>query len=245
MSVLSNASTDEQKRRELFSQNARTTPIPDNELWTNLGLFINRQALSRILYLHDLYKMILDVHGVVMEFGVRWGQSIALFQSFRGIYEPFNYSRKIIGFDTFSGFPKVDPKDGAQVTQGDYSVHENYEEYLEQLLKLHELDSPISHIPKFELVKGDVLETLDIYLKNNPETIIAMAYFDLDLYKPTKECLIKIQDRLTKGSIIAFDELCCHDLPGETIALKETYGLSRYPLKRSPFNPFCAYTVVS
>ena len=30
----------------------------------------------------------------------------------RGIYEPFNRHRKIIGFDTFTGFPSINIKDG-------------------------------------------------------------------------------------------------------------------------------------
>lgn len=42
-----------------------------------------------------------------MEFGVRWGQNLALFESFRGIYEPYNYNRKIVGFDelNYNKFP--------------------------------------------------------------------------------------------------------------------------------------------
>ena len=39
-----------------------------------------------------------------MEFGVRWGQNLITLNNLRGIYEPFNHSRKIIGFDTFEGF---------------------------------------------------------------------------------------------------------------------------------------------
>jgi hypothetical protein len=69
-----------------------------------------------------------------MEFGVRWGQNLALMHALRGIYEPFNYNRKIIGFDTFGGFPSVDAKDGERVKAGDYGVTENYQEYLTQIL---------------------------------------------------------------------------------------------------------------
>ena len=47
-----------------------------------------------------------------MEFGVRWGRNMSLYTSLRHIYEPYNSSREIIGFDTFEGFPSVDPKDG-------------------------------------------------------------------------------------------------------------------------------------
>ena len=45
-----------------------------------------------------MYKKIICHHGVIMEFGVRWGPITNLFQSLRGIYEPFNKHRKVIGF---------------------------------------------------------------------------------------------------------------------------------------------------
>src|SRR5687768_7533069 len=91
-------SDTERNRRVQMAQWMRNSPIPDTEIWSHMGLYLNRQELSRIFYIHDLYKMILDVQGVVMEFGVRWGQQMALYASFRGMYEPFNYTRKIIGF---------------------------------------------------------------------------------------------------------------------------------------------------
>jgi hypothetical protein len=34
----------------------------------------------------------------------------------------------------------------------------------------------------------------------------ALAYFDLDLYEPTRAVLEQIRPYLTKGSIVAFDE---------------------------------------
>ena len=79
----------------------------------NLPLFIKRQDLTQILFINELYQKALEVHGVVMEFGVRWGKNLALMQSLRGIYEPFNHNRRIIGFDTFEGFLDVSANDGA------------------------------------------------------------------------------------------------------------------------------------
>ena len=62
-----------------------------------------------------------------MEFGVRWGQNLVTLSNLRGIYEPFNYSRKIIGFDTFEGFPSVHEKDGTHqsIEKGAFNVTEN------------------------------------------------------------------------------------------------------------------------
>ena len=79
------------------------------------------------------------------------------------------------------------------------------------------------------------------YLKRNPETIVSLAYFDLDLYKPTKECLDVIKSRLVKGSVIGFDELNDPDSPGETLALMETLGLNNIKLKRFKFSSRVSY----
>lgn len=230
--------------RSDFLQLFKQAPIPDSELLANLGLYLSRQTLSRILFMHDLYQKIIGVHGVVMEFGVRWGQNLALYESFRGIYEPYNYNRKIVGFDTFSGFPEVHDKDGTRVAVGDYSVTDQYESYLEQVLDYHESESPIAHKKKYELVKGDATQTIGKYLEAHPETIVAFAYFDFDIYLPTKKCLEAVMARVTKGSILAFDELNCPELPGETRAVQEVLGLNRYAIRRSPFNPLCSYIVI-
>ena|ERR1700754_1026828 len=241
--VLSGSNETESQRRKEFVGMLKSSPIPDQELLFNLGLYLNRQTLSRILFMHELYQKMLPVHGVIMEFGVRWGQNLSLFESFRGIYEPFNYNRKIIGFDTFSGFPEIDPKDGQKVSIGDYGVSKDYEDYLETVLEYHESEAPISHKKKFELIKGDATQTIGNYLEQHPETVIAFAYFDFDIYLPTVKCLKAIKPHLTKGSILAFDELNCPEFPGETIAFNEVLGVNNYAIRRDPKNPLCSYII--
>ena len=224
----------------------RNSPIPERELLSNLALFTNRQTLARILFLHDLYRRILTVHGVVMEFGVRWGRNLALFESLRGMYEPFNYTRKIIGFDTFAGFPGVGKEDrmSDKVLAGGYAVTENYETFLDAVLTCHEEESPISHLRKYELIKGDATVEVDRYLQANPQTIIAFAWFDMDLYAPTKQVLETIRPYLTRGSVLGFDELNHVDFPGETQAVRDVLGLDRYRIERSPLTPSQAFMVI-
>lgn len=234
----------ETDRKQLLVDRLRTSRIPDAELLDNIGLYLTRQTLSRINFMQKLYQMIVPVHGVIMEFGVRWGQNMALFSTLRGIHEPFNYNRKIIGFDTFDGFPSVAPQDGGGVQPGDYGVVGNWSEELEGILDFHTQNAPISHKKKHELVKGDATMTLPGYLKKHPETIVALAYFDFDIYKPTHDCLEAILPYLTKGSVLAFDELNTPQFPGETIAVREVLGLSRYAIKRDPSNPLTSYLVI-
>lgn len=244
--IVNQSSERERRLRESFKVLFNQCPIPEKEMLANLGLFLNRQALSRILFMHKLYKRILHVPGIVVEFGVRWGQNLALFNNFRGIYEPYNYTRKVVGFDTFEGFPVTTPEDGNAdaISVGAYSVVANYEDFLEKVLAYHEQESPLPHLLKHELVRGDASVTVERYLKDNPETIIALAYFDFDIFEPTAKCLEAIRGHLVKGSVIGFDELNCHYFPGETLALKKIFGLDKYRLIRSPENPFPSFLVI-
>ncbi len=241
-----NASEREVSIRRKMIEYFKECPIPDNEILLNLPLFISRQNLSHVLFINELYGHIIGVHGVIMEFGVRWGRNLAIYESLRGIYEPFNHNRKIVGFDTFAGFPAVDPKDGQAdiIGVGAYGVTEDYFAYLSNILDYHEQESPISHLKKYELVKGDAVASISSYLADKPETIISLAYFDFDIYEPTKACLRAIKDHLTKGSVIGFDELNNRDYPGETLAVKEVLGLSAYPIRHSRFSPTQSYIVI-
>ena len=232
--------------RAAFRQLVETLPMTTAERLDNPGLFISRQTWGRFLFMQEIYSRIVGVHGVVMEFGVRWGQNLALFANFRGLYEPYNHNRRIVGFDTFSGFPGVDAKDGDHpaARANEYSVAAGHEAILDALLAYHESESPIPHIKKFELVKGDVIETLPAYLERHPETIVALAYFDLDIYAPTKACLERIRPHLVKGSVLAFDELNHAPWPGETLAVAEVLGLPNLRLQRLPYAPTPSFVVV-
>ncbi len=207
----------------------------------HFSVFMKRQVISRILYQDYLYQKILPVPGLILEFGVHWGATIATLMNLRGIYEPYNHSRTICGFDTFGGFPNVSEEDGGFSSAGDYSTSEGYEEELDRILSIHESFSPISQIKKFELIKGDVAETLPVFLRENPHAIVAMAIFDMDIYAPTKAALELIQPRLTKGSLLVFDELNCRHFPGETQAVDEIIGLNNLRLQRVPNQPYCAF----
>jgi len=197
--------------------------------------------------MNHIYQQIVDVHGVVIEFGTRWGQNISLFAALRGIYEPFNRHRKIIGFDTFTGFPSITQHDNREcsiIREGALACTDNYPEYLEKVMEYQEQDNPLSHIRKFEIRVGDATVGIDKYLKEYPETIVALAFFDFDIYEPTKKCLEAIRSHLVKGSILAFDELSDHDSPGETIALKEVFGLNNIKLRRYRYTSRVSYFVL-
>lgn len=222
------------------------SPIPADQKLGNLGLFLVRPTLGRMLFMHKLYMKTLQTHGVIMEFGVRWGQNLGLFSSLISVYEPYNLTRKIIGFDTFEGFVSVGKEDGksAEAKVGALAVTEMYEKQLDAILEAKQHLMPRSHCRRHELVKGDVLETLPKYLSDHPETVISLAFFDLDLYEPTKKCLELIRPYLAKNSIVGFDQLAWESFPGETQALREAWGINNFEIQREIESPQQCYIVM-
>ncbi len=237
------SSKEEIEIRNEFLECFKNSPIPDDQILPNLGLFLNSKTLARINFMQYIYKKIIDIQGAVFDFGTRWGQNMAIFSSCRGMYEPFNRHRKIIGFDTFSGFPSISKQDGKAdlMKKGNIKVTENYEKYLDKIMMFHEKDNPLSHIKRYEIIKGDAILTVKKYLEDNPQTIIALVYFDFDIYEPTKKCLELIKPYLCKGSILGFDELNDKDSPGETVALREVFNINDIKIKRLSNVSRCSY----
>jgi hypothetical protein len=224
----------------------KDSPLPDDELLPNLGLYLSSKNLSRLLFFHEIYKKIVDTHGVIMEFGVRWGQNLSTLAALRGIFEPFNRHRKIVGFDTFAGFIGMAEEDGklCKTVDGSFSVAEGYVDYLGKILSIQEALNPINHLTKYELVKGNAMETIPEYLERHPETLVSLAIFDFDIYKPTKAALEAIKPHLFKGSVLVFDELCDDIFPGETIAVREVLGIQNLRIQRMPMTARVSYAVI-
>lgn len=239
------APTQENARETLYEL-FRERPMPDPELLINVGLYTRSSVLAKLLFLDELYRQILPLPGVVMVFGTWWGQDVAVLHNLRAVYEPYNMLRKVIGFDTFQGYPGLSDQDRPSNTikQGAYHVGDNYLDYFKALMDYHTRENAMGHIQKYELVAGDVTQTLEAYLKEHPETLVSMAYLDLALYEPTKCVLELLTPRMVKGAILAMDELNSSEYPGETQAFREVIGLRDHPTYRSKYLPDRSYTVI-
>ena len=94
--------------------------------------------------------MLVDVPGIIMEFGVWYGQNISVFENLRAIYEPFNQNRRIVGFDTFSGYASASARERqSDVIAGDgYALPADYPDYLRAVVAYHERNNVLGHIAK-------------------------------------------------------------------------------------------------
>lgn len=234
--IVPHESDQERDSRERLTKLLVETPIPPVYLIDNLPVYLRRHQLADLLSMDALYRMLPEVPGIIMEFGVLHGRHLAALTALRSIYEPYNSLRRIVGFDTFTGFPDVDDVDrvSTSAVPGRFAVPEGEVEHLREVLAAHEVSEPFGHTQRSFVIDGDARETVPKYLSENPETIIALAYFDLDLYEPTRELLQVITPYLTKGSVLAFDELAHPKWPGESVALRELFGLAHAPLRQLP-----------
>ncbi len=234
------------EQMELYFSEAQGTI---NDKLDNFSKFVSRQTLSTFLFKWDVFKQVLEVQGSIVECGVRFGGGLFSFAQFSAILEPVNYQRKIIGFDTFEGFPEITPEDLAteEVSQhahvGAFRIP-SIQEDLAQAIRLFDMNRMIGQVPKIELVAGDINDTLPAYLAQNPHTIVSLLYLDLDLYKPTKIAIEQLLPRMSKGAVIAFDEVNSAEWPGETTALLEGLSLNALRLRRVPFDSLRCYAVL-
>jgi hypothetical protein len=233
-------SINDDNLRDLFKQ---FFPV-DTPQWNHhLQAYLKRHNVMRILYFNEIYQNILTIPGDILDFGVHYGASSALLLNLRGIYEPYNVSRNIHSFDTFEGFVGVSNYDG-ESEEGSYKVNEDFEQTFKTLMSLHESFSPISHLKRHSITKGDARKTVIDWKKQNPGTLVALLHLDMDLYEPTKAVLSILKDRFFSGTVIVLDELSAKFFPGEMKALSEEFNLNDLKIRRSQFQPYSAYVIV-
>lgn len=212
----------------------------------NFTKYVPRQVLTTFISKYEIFKRVLNIQGSIVECGVLLGGGLMTFAQLSAILEPLNFNRKIIGFDTFSGFTGLYEEDKTGKSEfahkGGFCI-DSYDD-LTKCVELYDANRPLGHMSKISLVKGDVKTTIPNYLECNPQTVVSLLYLDMDVFEPTKVALEHIAPRIPKGGIIAFDELNEERWPGETIAVAQTIGIRNLRIERLTFDPSISFAVV-
>jgi len=233
---------------EAFCEAFDTSRVPLAQRLQNFPRHVRRQDIARFLTKYEIFKLALPANGSVVECGVFAGGGLVSWAHFSSILEPYNHTRRVIGFDTFTGFPEVHHKDTAAGTSDHlhkhaFNIHSTIADEIAALGALHDRNRPLGHIPKVELVAGDACKTIPRYVKDHPQLLISLLYLDFDIYAPTKAALKHLYPRIVKGGVVAFDELNCAEFPGETSALLESFDLQSIELRRFPLDPHISYFI--
>ncbi|MDD2620318.1 MAG: macrocin O-methyltransferase [Syntrophomonadaceae bacterium] len=216
------------------------------EKLVNPSLFMRRQELSYLLADYEIFKLVQNIKGSVFYFGVYHGAGFMTFANLAAALEPYNHTREIIGFDTFTGYPSITQEDkthGKQfqtLTEGGF--YSDSLELLNNIIYLYDRNRPLNHINKTSLIKGDLCITLPEYLEKNQHTLVSLVVLTVNLYEPTKTALSLLWPRIPKGGVIVIHSLNEEYYPGATKALLEVVGAD-YSIQTYPFAPNLAYVV--
>jgi Macrocin-O-methyltransferase (TylF) len=235
-------------RREL-AEYWRDSPGTPAAKLQNFPKYVSREDITKFVARNELFKRQLRVQGSIVDLGVARGASLFTWLHLSSVYEPVNYTRRIIGFDTFAGIPRLHDRDHGEHASGDvrtggFSVEPQMRKDIERAAEIHALTRYLPHISKVELVEGDVEETLPQYIQSNPHLMVSLLNIDTDVYRPAKTALETLRPRMPKGAVIIFDELASPLFPGETVAVADVLGLNNCRIQRFEFAPALSYMIV-
>lgn len=199
------------------------------EYENNFYLSSDVTRISKLLAHYELFKMIKDIPGEIVECGVFKGASFCRFATFREIFGNV-FSKKIIGFDTFGKFPDAKYMDDINALKDQTSTDGNYS------IKKEQLENALEHkgINKnIELVKGDITKTIPEYVLTHPELKISLLNLDVDIYEPSVTILESLFPRISKGGILILDDY--GTFPGETKAVDDYFEDKNIIIKKFSF----------
>ncbi len=209
------------------------------DILENFMLFYRRVNFAKLLSHMEIFQHVRDIPGSVVECGVFKGASLLTFSKMLDIYCPGDTLKKVIGFDTFCGFPELSPQDGQEnerfgVMKGGWNAGDVLP-LLEQTIQLAQEDSMIPRFKRVELVKGDACKTIPEYVKANPGLRISLLHLDMDIYAPTLAALEHLYPLVVSGGVVLLDEYAMAGFPGESAAFDAYFKGRRPRLRKFPF----------
>lgn len=226
-----------------------SAPDPTSVKFDNFEKYVRRQSLSRFLARYELFKLQMTVKGCIIECGVHHGGGLMAWAKLSSALEPYSLDRRVFGFDTFEGFPSISEKDTSGATNehlrvGGFDTQLDTYAELQQLIREYDGNRFLNQFEKVSLIKGDVAETIPKFIADEPSLLISLLFLDFDLYAPTRVALESFLPRMPRGSILAFDEINNRWWPGETQAMLECLDITKYEIRRFPFDPNISYIVI-
>ena len=174
--------------------------------------------INRLIYFRQLFEMVKDVEGDVVECGVAWGKSLAILGL---LVKHGDTPRNIWGFDSFEGLPHPTHEDSPESSR--YAKKGMFGEATERAaltnLRAVGLDDEFLQ-SRITLVKGWFSETLPSY----GGSTIALLHIDADLYESYKTTLENLWPKVAIGGIVAFDDYHLPMFPGAKKAVDEFFA---------------------
>lgn len=195
---------------DIYNYNQLNITTDINATKFNEFIFSNDlKLLGKLLHRHLFFTQTKDLPGDIVEIGVFKGSGVCTFSKFIDIFCP-NSHKKVIGFDLFN--------ENNEEVLNKYSINDKnkmmkvYSRVNNDDLSLNSVNERLcnSGSHKYMLIKGDVEESIPLFIEENPGLKISILYIDVDLEQPTYISLKYLWDKIVPGGIIVFDEYQYH-----------------------------------
>jgi hypothetical protein len=202
--------------------------VTRREVCRNFPIYARRIFLKRFLAHYEMFQMVKDLPGDIVELGVYRGLSLLSWANFLEIRNMGDRSKQVIGFDHWRGFTKFHEKDGApdprvNKVEGGYDSS-GFQAILLDAIKIFDEDRFIPYKPRIVLVDGDIQQTVPRYCKEKSGLRICLLHVDCDMYIPTKVALEHLWPRVVKGGVVVFDDYGIRPWEGESTAVDEYFA---------------------
>jgi hypothetical protein len=207
----------------------------------NFAIYARRTTLKRFLAHYEMFRLTIDLPGDIVELGVFRGASLMTWANLLEIRNMGDRQKQVFGFDNWSGFKELHPKDGKEDRRvdkiGGGFDGSAYEAALEDAIRIFDSDRFIPHKPRVKLVKGDIEQTLPRFVRDNPGLRLSLVHFDCDVYAPTRVALEQLWPLVVPGGIAVFDEYGIRPWEGESRAVDEYFQGKPIELRKLDWSP--------
>jgi hypothetical protein len=206
--------------------------ITFTDMLLNYPAFIRRREMTRLLADYDLFRLIQDLPGSIVELGVFLGAGLFTWAKLLETFAPGDRSRKVYGFESGSGYGDFAPEDGDPKPWianmiGPKIVPDGY---LDKMVRLTNLDNLLPGVERCRVISGDILETVQAFADNNQGTRLSMIFMDVNLYRPTLAGFRALYPLLVPRGVVAMNGYGSPPWLGETAAFERYFKEIGEPL---------------
>jgi hypothetical protein len=168
---------------------------------------------------YELFKHVIDLPGDIVEGGVFKGAGLLYWAKLIQVFNPLS-RRRVVGFDTFAGYPKSTSHEYDRVKGAEFLKASNYEGASPEAIMA--IAREVGLESRVEIIKGDAGTTMEQYVQKNPGFRVALMNLDFDTYDPTAAALKHFYPLVIPNGVIVFDEYAAREW-GESNAVDEYF----------------------
>lgn len=218
--------------------------LTSRDVLKHYNVFTQRRDIVQTLAYYDLFSLIKEKPGSIVEAGVFMGNGLFTWAKLMETFCPGDRGRLVYGFDNFKGYNKkysLNEKKSIDYIERNVGKFKIDAKFVSRMIELHNNDNLIPGVERVKLYAGDLSKTIPEFLKSEEGVRISLLLIDLNLYYPTKLILNRLYDLVIPGGIIALRGYGVRPWEGESKAVDEF--LKKYSITnifKFSFSPYPA-----